>query len=96
MNLWYLKIGQFHMMSYSDADYADCRVNRKSTSETCQLLVSWSLKKQNSVFVSTAEAEYVAAGACCAQVLWMKDTLLDYICIMIILRFFVIILVLFI
>ena len=26
----------------------------------------------------TAEAEYVAAGACCAQILYMKQTLLDY------------------
>ena len=35
-------------------------------------------RKQNSVALSTAEAEYVAAGACCAQVLWMKHTFLDY------------------
>jgi hypothetical protein len=40
--------------------------------------VSWSSKKQNSVALSTAEAEYVAAGACCAQLLWMKQTLNDY------------------
>ena len=30
MGLWYPKIGQFSMMSYSDVDYAGCRVNRKS------------------------------------------------------------------
>jgi hypothetical protein len=42
--------------------------------------VSWSSKKQNSVALSTAEAEYVAAGACCAQLLWMKKTLSDYGC----------------
>jgi len=35
-------------------------------------------KKQNSVALSTAEAEYIAAGACCAQILYMKQTLLDY------------------
>jgi hypothetical protein len=40
--------------------------------------VSWSSKKQNSVALSTAEAKYVAAGACCAQLLWMKQTLKDY------------------
>ena len=28
--------------------------------------------------LSTAEAEYIAAGACCAQILYMKQTLLDY------------------
>jgi len=41
-------------------------------------LVSWSSKKQNSVALSTAEAEYIAAGACCAQILYMKQSLLDY------------------
>ena len=38
----------------------------------------WSSKKQNSVALSTTEAEYVAAGACCAQLLWMKQTLKDF------------------
>ena len=28
--------------------------------------------------LSTAKAEYIAAGACCAQILHMKQTLLDY------------------
>ena len=28
--------------------------------------------------LSTAEAEYVAAGSCCAQVLWIKQQLEDY------------------
>ena len=41
-------------------------------------LVSWSSKKQNSVAFSTAEVEYIALGACCAQILYMKQTLLDY------------------
>ena len=42
--------------------------------------MSWSSKKQNVIALSTAEAEYVAAGACCAQLLWMKQTLKDYRC----------------
>jgi hypothetical protein len=42
--------------------------------------VSWSSKKQISVALSTAEAKYVAAGACCAQLLWIKQTLSDYGC----------------
>jgi hypothetical protein len=40
--------------------------------------VSWTSKKQNSVALSTAEAEYIAAGHCCAQLLWMRQTLRDY------------------
>ena len=55
---------------------------RKSTLGTCQLLgrslVSWLSKKQNSVALSTAEAEYILAGSCCAQLLWMKATLNDF------------------
>ena len=65
-----------------DLDYAGCKVDRKSTSGECHLLgrslMSWSTKKQNSVALSTAEVENIAAGACCAQILYMKQTLLDY------------------
>ena len=41
-------------------------------------LVCWSSKKQNCVSLSTAEAEYIAAASCCAQLLWMRQTLKDY------------------
>jgi hypothetical protein len=40
--------------------------------------VSWASKKQNSVALSTAKAEYIAVGHCCAQLLWMSQTLRDY------------------
>jgi hypothetical protein len=30
------------------------------------------------VALSTKEAEYISAGACCAQILYMKQSLLDY------------------
>jgi hypothetical protein len=40
--------------------------------------VSWASKEQNSVALSTTEAEYIAAGHCCAQLLWMRQTLRDY------------------
>jgi hypothetical protein len=35
-------------------------------------------KKQKFVALSTAEAEYIVAGHCCAQLLWMRQTLRDY------------------
>jgi effector-binding domain-containing protein len=41
-------------------------------------LVSWFSKKQNSIALSTAEAEYIAASSCCAQVLYMKQQLEDF------------------
>jgi len=40
--------------------------------------VSWSSRKQNTVALSSTEAEYVATGSCCAQMLWMKYQLEDY------------------
>nr|GEZ32648.1 Gag-Pol polyprotein [Tanacetum cinerariifolium] len=41
-------------------------------------LVSWMSKKQNCTAMSSAEAEYVALSACCAQVMWMMTQLQDY------------------
>jgi hypothetical protein len=80
--LWYPRGSTFDLIGYSDADWAGCKINRKSTSGTCQFLgrslVSWASKKQNSVALSTAEAEYIATGHCCAQLLWIRQTLRDY------------------
>ena len=82
IGLWYPKGARFQLVGSSDSDYAGCKIDRKSTSRGCHLLgrslVSWTSKKQNSVALSTTEAEYIAMGACCAQILYMKQTLLDY------------------
>jgi hypothetical protein len=40
--------------------------------------VFWYSKKQNSIALSTAEVEYVAAGSYCVQLLWMRQILNDY------------------
>ena len=80
--IWYPKRSSFNLVGYSDSDYADDKVDRKSTSGTCQFLgrylVSLSSKKQNSVSLSTAKAEYIAARSCCAQLLWITQTHKDY------------------
>jgi hypothetical protein len=69
-------------MVFSNADFAGCRVERKSTSGSCQFLgsslVLWSSRKQSSVAQSTTEAEYVAAASCCFQLLWISYTLRDF------------------
>ncbi|CAL9097921.1 unnamed protein product [Musa textilis] len=73
LGLWYPKSKNFKLIAYADADFVGCRIDRKSTSGTCQLLghalVSWSSKKQNSIALSTTEAEYITVGAYCAQVI---------------------------
>jgi hypothetical protein len=82
VGLWYPKGENFELIGYFDSDYAGCKVERRSTSGTCQLLgrslVSWSSKKQNSIALSTVEAEYIAVSSCCAQILWMNATLNDF------------------
>jgi hypothetical protein len=40
--------------------------------------MSWASKNQNSVALSTAEAEYIVVEHCCAQLIWMRQTLRDY------------------
>ncbi|KAK9114554.1 hypothetical protein Syun_021351 [Stephania yunnanensis] len=82
LGLWFNKTKSFELRSFVDSDYAGSLVDRKSTSGFCHLLgnslISWFSKKQNSVALSTAEAEYVSAGSCCAQVLYVKQQLEDY------------------
>ena len=63
IGLWYLKGDNSELIGFSDANFAGCKVERKNTSDTCHFLghslVSWHSKKQNSVALSTAEAEYI-------------------------------------
>ena len=79
--LWYVKSENFTLIAYSDADWAGCMDDRKSTSGGAfyprQNLVSWHSKKQESVALSTAEAEFVATIATCTQVIWMKRQIKD-------------------
>ncbi|XP_049379801.1 secreted RxLR effector protein 161-like [Solanum stenotomum] len=74
--LFYPTDDSFDLIGYVDADYVGFLVDRKSTSGMAHFLgsalISWGTKKQNSVALSTAEAEYVAAASCCAQLLWIK------------------------
>jgi hypothetical protein len=80
--LWYSASSSLALHGFSDADFARCRLDRKSTSGTCQFLgyslVSWSSRKQSSVAQSTTEAEYVAAASCCSQLLWITYTMSDF------------------
>jgi len=70
------------LMGYCDADWAGSADDRKSTSRGCFFignnLISWFSKKQNCVSLSTAEAEYIATGSSCSQLVWMKQMLKEY------------------
>jgi hypothetical protein len=79
--LLYPKKKRLSLIAYTDADWAGCIDDRRSTSGVAfylsEFLVSWLSKKQSSVSLATAEAEYIAATTCCTRVLWMKQTLTD-------------------
>ncbi|GJR50232.1 hypothetical protein Tco_1400753 [Tanacetum coccineum] len=82
MGLWYPKGSGFELTAFSDVNHAGCLDTRKSTSGGIQFLgdklVSWMSKKQDCTAMSSAEAEYVALSASCAQVMWMRTQLQDY------------------
>ncbi|XP_070004637.1 secreted RxLR effector protein 161-like [Nicotiana tabacum] len=65
--LLYPKGSNFNIVGYADTDYTGFLVDRKSTSGMADFLglclVSWATKKQNSVVLSTVEAEYVVAAS---------------------------------
>jgi hypothetical protein len=73
--LWYHRNQNFQLTAYSDADWANCVDERKSTSGgeffLGDSLVAWISKKKGSISLSTTEVEYITAATCCTQVLWM-------------------------
>ena len=79
--LWYPTGNSLDLYAFTDVDWDGCIDDSKSTSGATFFLggclVSWSSKKQSSVSLSTAEAEYIAAAGCCTQILWMKQMLKD-------------------
>ncbi|XP_059290352.1 secreted RxLR effector protein 161-like [Lycium ferocissimum] len=71
--LFYPSGDNFYLVGYVDADYAGYLVDRKSTSGMAHFLgsclISWGIKKQNYMALSTAETEHVVVASCCAQLL---------------------------
>ena len=67
--------------NYCDADWAGDVTDRKSTTGYVMKVngstVSWASRKQTTVSLSSAEAEYMAAGAAAQEVLWLRALLRD-------------------
>ena len=71
--------GDSDVLGYSDADWAGDADDRKSTSGYLFLIaggpVSWRSRKQSTVALSTAEAEYVALSIAAQECVWLRRLL---------------------
>ena len=65
------------LVGYSDADWAGDVNDRKSTSGYVFMMsgspISWRSKKQSSVALSTAEAEYIALSSATQEAMWLRQ-----------------------
>ncbi|XP_067943244.1 uncharacterized protein [Watersipora subatra] len=79
--LCYNKSDEAKVIGYSDANWARDLDNRCSTSGNVFLMsggaVSWQSKRQNTVAVSTAEAEYVSLFHATQEAMWLHKLLND-------------------
>ena len=69
--------GDVNIDSWSDADFAADKSDRKSVSECVVMIdgavVLWSCKKQNGVSLSTMEAEFIAASQAGRELLGLRQ-----------------------
>ena len=69
------------LVGFTDSDSAGSVSDRKSTSGCCFSLglaaVLWFSRKQKSVALSSAEAEYMAASQATCEALWLHKLLVD-------------------
>jgi hypothetical protein len=78
--LTYTKSDSMQLTGYSDADWANCEITRKSTSGIVICLnqspIYWRSKRQPIVTMSSTEAELVALTDLALQVKWVKNLLI--------------------
>ncbi|CAL8151773.1 unnamed protein product [Prunus armeniaca] len=76
------KNGRSQIVGYSNADWAGCPIDRKSTTGYCIFvggkLVTWKSKKQNVIALSSAEAEYRAMASTTSELIWLQSLLKDF------------------
>ena len=78
----YKRSDGIRLIGFTDSDWAGSVVDQKSTSGCCFSLgstaVSWFSRKQKSVALSFAEAEYMATSPASCEALWLRKLLVDF------------------
>jgi hypothetical protein len=69
----------FTLSGYTDADWAGSVYNRKITSGWCfslgSAMISWQIRKQSSISLSTVEVEYIVACSTSCEAIWLRNLL---------------------
>jgi hypothetical protein len=77
--LWYRKMDEVKLHGFTDVDWAGSPTDIKNTSggifNIRSITVSWYSRKQRSVALSSAEAEYMAASQAACEAIWMRKIL---------------------
>ncbi|CAA0812916.1 Uncharacterized mitochondrial protein AtMg00810 [Striga hermonthica] len=77
--LFYQRNKDIKFVGYCDADYVGCRDTRRSTTgyvfKFGSAAISWCSKRQPTVTLSTAEAEYRAAAMAAQESTWLMQLL---------------------
>uniref|UniRef100_A0A2N9EI16 Integrase catalytic domain-containing protein n=1 Tax=Fagus sylvatica TaxID=28930 RepID=A0A2N9EI16_FAGSY len=81
LGILYKKENDNNLVGFTDSDWVGSLDDRKSTSGYIFCLgskvIAWSSKKQKTVALSSAEAEYIAANDAACEAVWLRKILSD-------------------
>jgi hypothetical protein len=70
----------FTLSGYTNSDWARIVSDRKSTSGCCfnlgSTMISWQSRKQSSIALSIADAEYIATYSASCEAIWLRKLLI--------------------